>query len=330
MAIYAKKNARGQPTGKWLVEVTTQGKRRRATADTMIEAKRMEASLKLQEHVPALQATNLADPSVYTIGKLRKEARAVWRGNKDERQSIQRFDTCCDILGDTTDIKAVRTKQLDYLKEALIERGLQPATAHRYMASMSAALRWAHERDLIVGMPHVPWPEQGKGREDIISEEDQKRTLAWMQSNGYEDVLLVYEVLLATGMRIGELLGLSQWDISPGDQTVTLRDTKNGDDRTVPLGHDLAFILQTYIREGRLPSYRRINTAAHKAQAALGISHSITPHVMRHTLVTRLEAADVGLKTIGQLVGHRSIRTTAKYAHPRVETLRQAVGRLKP
>ena len=69
MAIYAKKNTRGQPTGKWLVEVTTQGKRRRATADTMIEAKRLEASLKLQESVPALQATNLAEPSVYTIGK---------------------------------------------------------------------------------------------------------------------------------------------------------------------------------------------------------------------------------------------------------------------
>ena len=331
MSIYAKKNSRGQLTGKYLVEVNVGSRRHRGTADTLIEARQLEESLSgIRSPISIAMPRHshvVNNPNVYTIGDLRREAVTIWAGNKDEARSLQLFNTCCDILGDPTDIRSVRTRQLDALLVALKARGLGDATCHRYLATISAGLRWAHKRDLIDGMPHVPWPEDSKGRDTIITEEEQARLIAWLERTGEDSVALVYRVLFQTGMRIGELLSLRMENVDTNSGCVNLIDTKNGDDRQVPLEPSLCMELRMALSEG-LANYQSIWKVSKRAEKVLGINHSITPHVVRHTVVTRLEAAGVGLRTIGALVGHRSIKTTARYAHPSRETLRAATEKL--
>jgi integrase len=327
VTVYPKKNSKGQHTGKWQVEaIDPAGKRVKRTEDSLVEARRIEAAIK----AGTLSAGSVGVSSgIYTIGDLRRDAKVIWRGNKSAALSIKRFDACCDILGDATDVRSVRTRQLDSLVAELGKRKLSGSTIHRYLASISAALRWAWQRELISGMPHVPWPEQNKGRDVTVSSDDEARLVAWFHTNGYEAVGTIYEVLLATGMRIDEVLSLQPACVDPVNETVTLKDTKNGDDREVPLEKRLCDALLAIIEGEGMPGYFRVNRAAHRAAKALGIEHSVTPHVMRHTVVTRLEERGVGLRTIGQLVGHRSIKTTAGYAHPDIKALRAAAGKLK-
>ena len=345
MSIYPKRNARGSLTGKYLVEVNTATGRKRATTETLVEARNIEERFKGVmgpagdfKPMPATMVAPKVSNPLYTVGSLRNDARVIWKGNKDEYRSLQQFDTCCDILGDHTDIKSVRTKQLDMIVETLRGRGLSDTTCHRYLATVSGALRWAHKRDHIDGMPHIPWPEQGKPRDAVFTEEDQGRFLEWLalrsvamatEARGYHSTTIIYRVLFATGMRISELLGLNEEDIDVDNGTVTLRDTKNGDNRTVPLEAQLCADLRGLLDSDDMPNYDQLRRVVVRAASDLGIDYSITPHVVRHTVVTRLEAAGVGLKTIGALVGHRSIATTSRYAHPNQATLRAATAKLK-
>jgi integrase len=328
MAIYAKKNAKGTATGLWVIEVTVNGKRvRESTRDHRIALDRERALLAgaVTPKATPCPASLPASPRGYTVDDLKMQAVVVWRGTKDERQSVTRFVAVCDILGLATPLASVRTTQLDRVVDTLRSRSLSNKTIHRYLAAFSGALRWATSRDHIAGMPIIPWPECGKGNDTVISENDERRVLQRLQKVGSPDVALVMDVLLATGCRVGELLALETGDI--GNDEVTFQDTKNDDDRTVPLEPALAAKLKALSLVG-FPTYRRINTSMHSARKALGIEHKVTPHVMRHTVGTRLSDAGVEVPTIGKILGHRNIKTTMGYIHPEKAAVQRAATHL--
>lgn len=334
MTIYAKKNRNGQPSGLWAVEVTKGGKRHRYTASSFKEAQGYETVLLAggiptdasgPSTSPLERASSYQMPTSYLVRHLRRDAQVVWADHKDKDQSVTRFEAVCDILGDDTPLASVRTSQLDHVVDTLRARSLGNKTIHRYLAAMSAALRWGVKRDKLVGMPIIPWPTCGKGNDTVISVEDERRVLQRLQKVGSPDVALVMDALLATGCRVGELLALETEDIDV--DSVTFRDTKNDDDRTVPLEPALASKLRALSVVG-FPSYRRINTSLHSARKALGVEHKVTPHVMRHTVGTRLSDAGVELATIGKILGHRNVKTTMGYIHPEKAAVQRAASLL--
>lgn len=321
MSVYPKKNAKGAHTGLWVIEVVVRGVRHRETATDHATALHRDAVLR------GLVKDNPGKVSqTYTIGALRKAARVIWKTTKDESQSLQRFNTVCDLLGDETPLADVRTARLDTLVEELRSRSLGNKTIHRYLATLSAAMKWAVARDHLVGKPVFPWPKTGKGNDTVITEADDRRILARLQKVGSPDIALVFDVLLATGARISEVLGLEPGDVGKG--TITFRDTKNGDDRTVYVEEALGRRLAALVLVG-MPTYRRVNTALHSARKALKIDYVVTPHVLRHTVGTRLDAAGMSVPAIGKMLGHRNIKTTMGYVHPEAAALKEAATHLR-
>lgn len=124
------------------------------------------------------------------------------------------------------------------------------------------------------------------------------------------------------------LLGLALSDVDRLAGTVTYRKTKNGSDVTLPvppavLDDILASAGDVYV----LPRYRAgsISRAFSRLAVRLGCP-GIRFHDTRHDVATRLAEAGVNQSVIAAILGHRDIRSTARYIHPSTASLRVALS----
>jgi site-specific recombinase XerD len=149
--------------------------------------------------------------------------------------------------------------------------------------------------------------------------------------------------LLATyGMRAGEIVGLRLEDIDWRNEILRVRHAKTNHSSELPLLREPARALLDYLRHGRpktalrevfiraLAPYRPFSSSAsvcHIIRRYLSESSQRTPgrkgaHAFRHARAVGLLRASVPLKTIGDLLGHRSVRSTMVYLKLATQDLR--------
>jgi integrase len=131
---------------------------------------------------------------------------------------------------------------------------------------------------------------------------------------------------LHTGFRASELCSLTWNDIDFRRRTVTVRAgyVKNGESRTMPMNE----VLTTTLKAVKLNSadgervfcgrqgtpYRSFRTAFERAVRLAGVA-DFTFHDLRYTFASRLVMAGVDLPTVKELLGHKDISMTMRYAH---------------
>jgi integrase len=141
---------------------------------------------------------------------------------------------------------------------------------------------------------------------------------------------------LHTGMRRGEILNLRWTDIDFKNDNVHVREAKNGEGRYIPLSAELRRILQSlpsrflggYVFPSRLPrrkrkeshvvgqqhSYVDLKNSFSSALTKAGIS-DFRFHDLRHTFASQMVMNGADLNTVRELLGHKSIKMTLRYAH---------------
>jgi integrase len=144
---------------------------------------------------------------------------------------------------------------------------------------------------------------------------------------------------LHTGFRASELLSLTWQDVDfrRGVVTVRARYAKNGEGRSMPLNDTLTMVLKSarvdQAREERVfcnrngDPYRSFRTAFEKAVRKASIA-DFTFHDLRHTFASRLVMAGVDLPTVKELMGHKHITMTLRYAHLSSDHKQAAVKKL--
>jgi len=125
------------------------------------------------------------------------------------------------------------------------------------------------------------------------------------------------EIALMTGMRMSEQLTLEWEEIDLDEGTIHLSKTKNGSGRFVRLNsRALAVLTMMHKRglgHGRVSPAKRPDWFREAVRTA-GIK-DFTWHCLRHTFASRLIMAGVDLRTVQELMGHKSITMTARNAH---------------
>ncbi|MFH0915554.1 MAG: tyrosine recombinase XerC [bacterium] len=160
----------------------------------------------------------------------------------------------------------------------------------------------------------------------------------------------LFELIYSSGLRCQEVLELKLRDISHGSCEVRVKG-KGRKVRVVPVGEVALCALDRYLREGRgalasgsveadshvflsrtgrpLSSsdvQRRL--ARHLARA--GAPAGTTPHTLRHSFATHLLEGGADLRTIQELLGHSSLRTTQVYTHVSAAHLRKTYRKAHP
>lgn len=150
----------------------------------------------------------------------------------------------------------------------------------------------------------------------------------------------VIVVAYGAGLRAAEVCRLQIGDIDSKRMLIHVRDGKGGKDRYTLLSPAVLKVLRDYYRSHRpMPPFlfpgstpgipmapSSLGDILRRAAWRCGLSKRVSPHVLRHSFATQLLEDGVDLPTIQQLLGHRSIRTSARYLHVSTKRLRGIVS----
>ncbi|MGZ4486419.1 MAG: tyrosine recombinase XerC [Nocardioides sp.] len=164
---------------------------------------------------------------------------------------------------------------------------------------------------------------------------------------GLRDVAML-EMLYATGIRVGELVGLDVDDIDRDRQVVRVFG-KGRKERSVPFGRPAARALDFWLKHGRPHllvegsgpavflgargkriDQRAVRTLVHRRIAEVPGAPDIGPHGLRHTAATHLLEGGADLRSVQELLGHASLATTQLYTHVTTDRLRRAYQQAHP
>ena len=210
--------------------------------------------------------------------------------------------------------------------------GDRPALANRVVMVLSGMIRVARSWEVLPASHENPCPSVRKYREEarerFLSPAEYRKlgkVLARAESEGSEmpAVIAGIRLLLLTGCRKSEVLTLRWDDVDRFAGEIRLREGKTGL-RQIPLTPGVKAVLagiprkegNPWVLPGRkagshLEGIDRIWVRLRK-EAGLKDVHL---HDLRHSFASRALALGEGLSTIGDLLGHRDVSTTARYAH---------------
>lgn len=157
----------------------------------------------------------------------------------------------------------------------------------------------------------------------------------------------MFELLYATGIRVGELVALELKDFRR-DSNQLLVTGKGNKQRLLPVHLEAVIALDYYLREGR-PKLTRTATSAlwlnsnggalsqrgvrwilSKYCQRLSLAFSVSPHVIRHSFATHLLENGADLRTVQELLGHSSLSSTQIYTHVTRERLKAVYASSHP
>lgn len=205
------------------------------------------------------------------------------------------------------------------------QKGNKPATVNRLVATLkhmfSKAVEWDMvEEQTLKRIRKAKLLEENNRRLRYLSKEECQVLL----SVCYKHLGPIVVCALHTGMRKGEILNL-QWDnVDLKHGFILLDVTKNGERREIPINDTLRTTLSSLVRRIDVPYVfydpatgkpyqdvkRSFNTACRKAKI-----RNFRFHDLRHTFASHLVMAGYDVTTVKELLGHKTLTMTLRYAH---------------
>jgi integrase len=195
----------------------------------------------------------------------------------------------------------------------------------------------AEEKHYLVRSPatHVKRRREPKGRIRYLNPEERAALLngklvtitakdgrSWAAQIGPSETLRLYiAAALQTGARRGELMRLCWADIDFRAGLITFANTKNGDLRTVPMTTTMRALLLSLPRPLDssafiLPRRKPLVLTRSFARLCQRLEiKNLTFHDLRHDVGSQLAMANIPLRTIAEILGHRKLEMTLRYAH---------------
>jgi integrase/recombinase XerC len=238
----------------------------------------------------------------------------------------------------------------------LASQGRARTTVARRATAARTFTAWAHRTGLVSSdvagrlrapQPHRPLPD--------VLDQDEVVTVLAAAAAGVGDgsaVALrdqvVVELLYATGIRVGELVGLDVDDVDLARRTVRVLG-KGRRERTVPFGVPADRAVRAWLGTGR-PALARpasgpalllgarggrldprvARAVVHRLVRAAPDAPDVGPHGFRHSAATHLLEGGADLRSVQELLGHASLATTQIYTHVSVERLRAVYAQAHP
>ncbi|MGD0275803.1 MAG: site-specific integrase [Syntrophales bacterium] len=217
------------------------------------------------------------------------------------------------------------TRMVEQFQTERLQKGNKPGTVNRHISIMkhmfTKAVDWNMvEDETLKRVRRVKLLEENNRRLRYLSKEECQSLI-----NSCDHHLKpIVTMALNTGMRKGEILNLKWDNVDLRHGFILLDHTKNGERREIPINATLRDTLAGMVRRLDVPYVfisnktgerygnlqRSFNTACRRA----GIK-DFHFHDLRHTFASQLVMAGIDLTTIKELLGHKTLTMTLRYAH---------------
>lgn len=330
MATYRKRG------DAWRAEIAKKGVRVSRTFDTKAEAIAWatEKEAELGKAKPAtLKALNKT--LIDAIDRYEKEVAPSKKGVRWEKLRFtvfRKLEWVGSMIGaiEPDDIAGWRDQRLKKVK---------PSTVNRELNLLSAIFEHARREwkwILVNPVRDVKRPANPRPRDRRISDEEAQAMLAKLgYEHGQSPVTLqqhlgaAFLLALETGMRQGEILGLTRDRVFLERRFVRLEDTKNGDARNIPLSSEAVRLLELQPKAKDEPRCFPVASASadtlwRKARKRAGIV-DLKFHDSRHEAITRL-ARKLDVLDLARMIGHRDPRSLMIYYNATATELAARLG----
>jgi integrase len=313
----------------WICYWDYQGRKRREKVGTKSNAILLYRKRKTE----ALQGKKLPEKlrrATVTFAEIAKDALTYSKANKlSFSDDESRMET---LLSWFREYPAEGIAAQD-IERRFEQQDWSPATMNRYRALLSLTYRLAIRNVKVKENPArlVQHRLENNARIRFLSPEEEPKLRAAIEAAGPERIAEL-DLSLNTGMRLSEQYRLHWQDVSLTRRTLTIPRSKNGETRHVPLNKTAVAALESLAKRtgnsefvcGGAIEPRRWFEPAVKI-AGLG---AFSWHCLRHTFASRLVMAGVDIRTVQELMGHKTIAMTVRYSHLAPKHTLAAVERL--
>jgi integrase len=234
--------------------------------------------------------------------------------------------------------KEIWPQEIDGRLSELSEKGLKPATLNRYRAFLSLIYSLANRNGKLEVNPArlVRLRKENNAVVRFLElHEEEKLRLTFREKYPYLEA--EFDLALNTGMRRGEQYRLRWEDINFRSGIITIQRSKHGERRYIPINSVAKAALEVLERhaDGSAhvipgPSGPRNKDPRRTFESAVRDSgvRRFRYHDIRHTFASRLVMAGVDLRTVQELMGHKTIAMTIRYSHLAPSHQKEAIERL--
>lgn len=249
------------------------------------------------------------------------------------------------FLGETP-VESVDYLLLRKYLAVLKEKKLGSRSMARHLSALRSFFKFLIREGFLKTNPilSVSSPKLDKHLPQFLTEEEVTRLI---ESSLAKDEMglrdrAILETFYSTGMRISELVSLSQEDLDFIGGVVKLKG-KGKKERIAPIGDKAISSLRDYLekrkkqtsavflnKRGTRITDRGVRNIVGKYLKLSGMKQGVSPHTLRHSFATHLLNRGADLRTVQELLGHANLSSTQIYTHLTTEKLKSVYDKAHP
>lgn len=272
------------------------------------------------------------------------------------------------VFPETTEVQKEECRDLSYCKQArnitvleirtylahLSKKKLKKTSVSRKLSTIRSFFHFLVKKGILDDDPtaYINSPKTEKTIPKYLTVDDAFRVLDSICDESLKGLRnrAIFETIYSSGLRVSEAAGLNLENIDFESRLIKVMG-KGSVERIIPVGNKALDAIQRYrdaivlkrdhgdgknvtplflnMRGARITT-RSIARILDRITIECGLMLKISPHALRHSFATHLLDSGADLRSVQELLGHKSLSTTQKYTHVTLDRLMEAYDKAHP
>lgn len=244
----------------------------------------------------------------------------------------------------------IEKKIIRHFMISLQESDISRRSVARKLATIKSFFKFLNREEILDQNPalSIKMPKFEKKLPEFIPLADIEKILALPQVRSFDGLrdLAILELFYGTGMRLSELINLTEANLLLSENLVRIHG-KGNKERVVPLGEAAKKVIIQYLeirpqyaekdvenlfvlKSGKKMYPIAVQRIMKKYLSEITTINKKSPHILRHSYATHLLNAGAGIRVVKDLLGHENLSTTQVYTHLSIDHLKDIYKRAHP